>query len=70
MIKISCINGKDHEFIYSIFNQCFVCKTCKSQKQLIEDPNKFEEIAKSILQYCQEMVILCDVGDAILPIVK
>ncbi len=70
VIKIFCLNGKDHEFYYSIWERCYVCNTCKAQKQLEEDPEKFEEIAKSILQYLQEMVILCDVGDAIEPIVK
>lgn len=70
MIKMSCLNGKDHEFVYSIFDKCYECKTCRSQKQLEEDPEKFEEIAKSMLQYLQEMVNVCDVGDAIDPLVK
>ncbi len=70
VIKISCLDGKDHEFNYSIYERCYVCKTCKSQKQLEEDPDKFEEIAKLMLQYLQDMVYLCDVGDAVDPLVR
>ena len=67
---MSCLEGKDHEFVYSIMNRCYECKQCKSQKQLIEEPEKFEEIANSIIQYCKEMVVMCDVGDAVIPIIR
>lgn len=67
---MSCLNGKEHGFEYSIFDQCYVCKTCKSQKQLIEDPEKFEEIDKRIIQYCQEMGNIYDLKEAMIPILK
>ena len=67
---MSCLNGKEHEYDYSIFERCYMCKICKAQKKLIEDPEKFEEIAKSIIQYCGEMVHVCDVGDAVDPIIR
>jgi len=67
---MSCLEGKDHEFGYSIFDRCYRCKNCQAKKELIEEPEKFEEIEEDIIQYCKEMVNLCDVGDAIVPIVK
>lgn len=67
---MSCLEGKEHEFVYSILDRCYRCKECQAKKGLIEEPEKFEEIANNIVQYCKEMVILCDVGDAIVPIIK
>lgn len=67
---MSCIEGKNHNFQYSIFEKCFVCSGCKAQKDFIEDPEKFEDIAKFIVQYCQEFGRNYDLIEAMIPIVK
>lgn len=68
--KMSCIDGKNHDFEYSVFEQCFVCNGCKAQKNLIEDPEEFENIAKFIVQYCQEFGRNYDLIEGMIPIIK
>lgn len=67
---MSCLEGKEHEFEYSIFDLCYRCKKCESKRELIEDPEKFEKIAKDILQYCKEMGRNYDLNEAMIPICK
>lgn len=67
---MSCLEGKEHEFEYSIFDRCYRCKKCESKRELIEDPEKFEKIATDIIKYCQEMGRIYELSEAIIPIVK
>jgi hypothetical protein len=64
-----CLKEGKHNYEYSIFEKKFICTKCKAQIDFIEDPDEFINISKQILLYCKNMINICDIGDAIIPIV-